>query len=192
MRYTMILLGMLMALGAAGWALGQVEGSKHDFSSKDWAQDDLCAACHTPHQHEPPKAAPLWDSNADLSRRFGSAVGTKNEPALGTLMCMRCHDGTIAKDTLGALKQERFVNKENPALFRSAHGFSDHPVNVRYPAVDRGYKPPATLAAQGYVSLPDGKVQCSSCHDPHDQARQEYMLVMSNNRSALCLSCHNK
>jgi len=35
-------------------------------------------------------------------------------------------------------------------------------------------------------------VECVSCHDPHNAAGFEKMLVMSNRRSALCLACHEK
>ena len=58
-----------------GFALGGVEGSKHDFSNKAWSTDDTCGACHSPHRAQPPKAAPLWDPNADLTRTFGTSIG---------------------------------------------------------------------------------------------------------------------
>jgi len=188
-------LGAASLAAAAIWgayALGGIEGSKHDFTSKDWSGGDLCAACHTPHRHEPPRAAPLWQPAADLTRRFGSAIGGPGGPALGTLMCMRCHDGTLARDTLGGLKQSRFLNVSNPAIFTTGHGTNDHPVNVEYPQFDRGYRPLNFVTAAGLIPVPDGRIQCSSCHEPHDAQDQPYMLVMSNARSALCLTCHDK
>ncbi len=57
-----------------GFSLGGVEGSKHDFSNKAWSTDDTCGACHSPHRAQPPKAAPLWDPDADLTR-FGTSIG---------------------------------------------------------------------------------------------------------------------
>jgi predicted CXXCH cytochrome family protein len=38
--------------------------------------------------------------------------------------------------------------------------------------------------------LPGGRIQCVTCHDPHNSGRHEGMLVKSNRRSRLCLSCH--
>jgi predicted CXXCH cytochrome family protein len=42
------------------------------------------------------------------------------------------------------------------------------------------------------VRLPDGRVECVSCHDPHNQSGTQAMLAVSNRRSALCLTCHVK
>jgi predicted CXXCH cytochrome family protein len=39
------------------------------------------------------------------------------------------------------------------------------------------------------IRLFDGRVGCGSCHSPY--AREHALLVMSNDRSALCLSCHS-
>ena len=46
--------------------------------------------------------------------------------------------------------------------------------------------------ATGTVTLPGGRVECISCHDPHNAAGEANMLVTSNARSALCLTCHDK
>jgi predicted CXXCH cytochrome family protein len=73
----------------------------------------------------------------------------------------------------------------------SAHGSTDHPVGVAFPLFDRGYRPENVVKSRG-VSLPGGTVQCSSCHDPHNQSGAAAMLVIPNVGSALCLACHNK
>ncbi len=185
--------GVLLAiLTIAGLAWAGVEGSKHDFSHKAWTKGDTCSACHTPHTSNPPKAAPLWDPNADLSRTFGTPISSENRPGSGTLMCIRCHDGTIAKDTISGQAKKRFANKQHPGLFESGHQTSDHPVGVDYPGFDRGFHPETTVIAGGTVTLPAGKVECISCHDPHNTSGEPYMLVTGNGRSALCLTCHKK
>ena len=38
------------------------------------------------------------------------------------------------------------------------------------------------------LPLPDGRIVCHTCHDPHDLKRERYGLRMPLN--ALCLSCH--
>lgn len=40
--------------------------------------------------------------------------------------------------------------------------------------------------------LIDDKMQCSSCHDVHNTAGVDGLLLKSNAASALCLTCHNK
>lgn len=184
--------GAFAVTALSGLALGGVEGSKHDFSKKSWSGGDTCGACHTPHRDQQPKAAPLWEPTADLTRRFGRATDRKTTPGSGTLMCFRCHDGTVAKEIFAGALGARYVNKQNPGLFGAAHGGTDHPVGVEYPLFKKGYRPVTSVISKGTVVLPQGRVECISCHDPHNTAGAAHMLVTSNARSALCLTCHKK
>ena len=180
----------LTIIGGLAWA--GIEGSKHDFSNEALTEGDPCAACHLPDRAEPPKTPPLWDPNADLRRTFGTPVRGRAQPGQGTLICLRCHDGIIASERTAAAREKRVTHKQNPALFSSGHESSEHPVGIEYPQFDKGYRPMISVVASGTVTLPDRKVECVSCHDPHDQSGQPYMLVTSNARSALCLTCHKK
>lgn len=179
------------------YAIAEIAGSKHDLRHQAWSKADLCGSCHTPHRENPPTAAPLWDSDADLNKRFGTAKDQKTIAAEGTQMCIRCHDGTVAKDTIGGIAQGRSnlasSNRSGrPGFSTAGHGSTDHPVGVPYPKTDKGYKPTVVLESKNVVRVPDGRVECTSCHDPHNTAGHKDMLVMSNDGSALCLSCHNK
>ncbi len=181
----------LTVVGGLAWA--GIEGSKHDFSNEAWAEGDTCSACHTTHRADTPKASPLWDTEADLTRTFGtSSSRDRATPGEGTLMCLRCHDGTIASEAVTGVAGQRFNNKQDPALFGTGHRSGDHPVGGEYPQFDKGYRPLVSVVATGVVALPDGRVECSSCHDPHNEAGEKHMLVTSNARSALCLICHRK
>ncbi len=181
-----------IALILSGFARGGVEGSKHDFSQKAWSKDDSCGACHTPQRVETPEVKPLWDPGADLMARFGTSVVTRDRAGSGTTSCLRCHDGTVASSNISSAQRAEFVNKTRSSRFAPAHGSSNHPVGVDYPMLDRSFKPVSTVTGKGSVSLPGGKVECLSCHDPHNGSGQEYFLVTSNARSALCLTCHRK
>ena len=193
-RSTIIILSLgfgLVVIG--GWARAGLEGSKHDFSNEAWFDGDRCSACHVPEREEPAKVPPLWDTRADPTRRFGAAGAGRVVPGPGTLICIRCHDGTIAKDAVaGAVPRKRFANRQHEGLFGVGHGASDHPVGVDYPQFDKAFHPITTVIARGIVFLPNGKVECSSCHDPHNESGVEHMLVASNDRSRLCLACHKK
>ncbi len=190
-RFDILLVASLVVF-VGGWAAGGLEGSKHDFRSQEWAGNDGCTACHTPERDEPPTEAPLWDPNADLNRTFGTSLAQSKSAGLGTNMCLRCHDGTIARDNIPVPRKVRFVNTGNPGLFSSAHGGSDHPVAVEYPKFDPDFRPAPSVVAGRAVLLPEGRVECSSCHDPHNMTGERFMLVRSNARSALCLTCHRK
>ena len=37
-----------------------------------------------------------------------------------------------------------------------------------------------------------GQMECSSCHDVHDELGNTALLRKSNTQSALCLTCHDK
>ena len=177
---------VVAALGADG-----IEGSKHDFSNKEWAGGDACSACHGT-ESEPPKAAPPWDPDADLNRTYGTSLVQSQRAGTGSTMCLRCHDGTIARDTIAAATKERLVSKEHPGLFGVGHGTGDHPVGAEYPQFGDDFRPASIVVSEGAVALPGGKVECVSCHDPHAMSGLPYMLVKSNARSALCLTCHRK
>jgi predicted CXXCH cytochrome family protein len=57
-----------------------------------------------------------------------------------------------------------------------------------YAAFGRGYRPASMLDPK--MVLVNGKVGCLTCHNPLNPERNH--LVMSDHRSALCLSCHDK
>jgi predicted CXXCH cytochrome family protein len=67
----------------------------------------------------------------------------------------------------------------------------DHPIGVEYPSNRREYRQESFAVANG-IRLPEGRVECVSCHDPHNEAGHGHLLSMSNRRSALCLTCHIK
>ncbi|MEK7731774.1 MAG: hypothetical protein AAB363_07940, partial [Planctomycetota bacterium] len=139
--------GIIAFAAVGGLAWGGIEGSKHDFSKKPWSAGETCGACHTPHRDQPPKAAPLWDPAADLNRTFGRSAPRNFTPGSGTLMCLRCHDGTVAKETIAGVLRARFVNKQNPGLFDAVHGGTDHPVGIEYPLFKKGYRPVTSVVA---------------------------------------------
>jgi len=69
----------------------------------------------------------------------------------------------------------------------------DHPVSITYPTPAQDpdfHTPPDPI--KGWVNLPlyNGKVECSTCHDPHNG--QPLFLRISNDNSQLCKTCHKK
>ena len=97
----------------------------------------------------------------------------------GTQGCLSCHDGSIASaaDTTSAM-----------GLMRSG----EHPVNVPYPRsrgitrTGSGLTPIANL--DPLIRLSGGSVGCEACHSPYSSRKD--LLVMPNERSQLCQSCH--
>ena len=79
---------------------------------------------------------------------------------------------------------------------------NDHPISITY-TVGNASLYATTTALTGWTVnenptsptiadvLFNDKIECASCHDPHDNTNGEFLRV-SNSGSALCLSCHNK
>jgi predicted CXXCH cytochrome family protein len=68
---------------------------------------------------------------------------------------------------------------------------NDHPVSVTFDnTADTKFHTAAEIEAAG-LQFYNGKVQCGSCHNPHTAENRPFLRV-SNNGSALCLTCHIK
>lgn len=184
-----------------------VASTKHNLSVsgpgtiKAASEAGICVFCHAPHNAAPDTA--LWNRRNPGSTYvpYSSSTIKSNpgQPNGGSLMCLSCHDGTIA---LGEV-----LSRKTPIAMaggvttlpvgpgRLGTDLSDdHPVSIAYTAAlaaSRGdLAHPATLT--GRVKLDSsGQLQCSSCHDAHDDTNGKF-LVMSNRGSALCLACHTK
>ncbi len=97
--------------------------------------------------------------------------------------CLACHDGTAASDT-GA---HTFRNNNlEPA--------SEHPVGVPLRAtltrIERDFGLVSVATLDKRVRLANGVIGCGSCHSVY--SREKSQLVMSNQKSRLCLSCHTQ
>ena len=172
---------------------GGLLGGKHDFAQLSGQAGDACRACHVPHLQAVRPAGRDDGSVLELYRMDNQRrvfATNRYTPGPTSLICLSCHDGSLATSTIGAAHA---ILSEVRGGFLPPDGLAgrDHPIGVPYPSSNRDYRPAAFLEAQ-HVRLPDGRVECISCHDPHDSAGVDKMLVMSNRRSALCLACHVK
>jgi len=184
-----LLLGLALAAGivliGATPGAADLQGSKHDFTGAGWSGGSACAACHVPHRANQPKS-PKWGGPTTIRT---DPPADRGRPGPLSRSCLNCHDGATARDVFA----EEITDLEMPARSRiAAHGDlrRNHPVGVRYPIGDREYQPASRLEAGSRVQLFDGQVECSSCHDVHDTYDLPYMLVIPNDRSQLCTSCH--
>jgi predicted CXXCH cytochrome family protein len=167
---------------------GGIIGTKHDFSDGGRLPRDLCLPCHTPHITA--AEAPLLarrPADATPGRRYSTRAGGLDA---ASLVCLSCHDGTVARDVYAGTHAMTWAEQTSSGLRPGQSRLTNHPVGVRLPTTDRRYHSPEAVARDGRIELPDGRVQCTSCHDPHNTQRHPGMLVISNERSRLCLACH--
>jgi hypothetical protein len=116
-----------------------------------------------------------------------------------SILCMSCHDGTVALDSFGGTTGTTFVIGDADLATDLT---DDRPVGAGgiYPLVP-WMADPAMWENQphGFTlqdMLIDGTVErvvsCTTCHEPHNRHGHEPMLHVSNAASGLCLTCHIK
>jgi predicted CXXCH cytochrome family protein len=198
-----------------------VVGSPHDFSAEGGAPTvQVCVFCHTPHQTLAANAQdPLWNHELTTTSPFGTYQSTTmdhtaNEiggaaagAASSSLLCMSCHDGTIAVNNLwndpndqanptvdGSGSWDTNADSMIDTTHSAYIGTSltdDHPINFTYNAAldtENELRDPPTNADV----LRGGEVQCSSCHNPHKSVDNYGFLRYTMNNSDLCINCHVK
>jgi predicted CXXCH cytochrome family protein len=167
------------------------------------ARPDLCAYCHAPHSGG---NSGLW--NQKLTTQSYTTYGSntaKNigvQPTLGSVsnQCLSCHDGTVA---VGATVAYGQITTRGSMYAQDVFGSnmqSSHPYSLALPLKDSAHLF-ASLAANGKtgdptgaVKLIKGNVECTSCHNPHVQAKDmisQNFLVKDSSNGQLCLACHD-
>lgn len=173
--------------------------TRHDLAlylrpvSPGQGEDTRCVFCHAPRGRSPSLGA--WNEDEpdhlfDHPYDRPAAALPAGKPDGSSLMCLGCHDGTIALgDTASRTQSARATSDAAQSTVRHRH-----PVSVVY-------EPARALDGKNLASRDDlpqrvrldenGKVQCTSCHDPHDGTYANF-LVMEDGSNALCFSCHRK
>ncbi len=183
-----------------------VVNSKHNLSIsgpgtiKATSESEVCVFCHTPHASRP--VAPLWnrdDPGSTYTLYSSSTLGAvPSQPDGSAILCLSCHDGTIALGNIVSRTNDITFSGGITTMPTGAKNLTtnlsdDHPVSFSYtPAVasaDGQLKDPSTIGMP--VQLESGKVQCVSCHDPHDDTYGKF-LVASKQFSDICFKCHDR
>jgi predicted CXXCH cytochrome family protein len=201
-----ILLVLILHSGAPA----DVTDSKHNLSTSGPGQvtaaseSRVCIFCHT--SHHAAAAGPLWNhestpvgSYSTYSSSTLEVTGPIRQPSGASKLCLSCHDGTVA---LGQTVTEGLIDILNAGQGGRMGASSsdlgtdltdDHPISFRRNPSDQAVVNPPP---GGAVKLdPGGEIQCTSCHDPHEEDRDPVsrrFLVKSNRGSAICLSCHRQ
>lgn len=183
--------------------------------------DEICVYCHTPHAANAAfVGAPLWNkaTPSGTFTMYGTTIGgttadaTPNSPSMA---CLSCHDGVSAINSmvnapgsggyvaLGA--NVKFGATAAGTAFLMPAGVTnigtdlrnDHPVSITYDPAKAGLKATSTTLT-GWAGattianlLRTNKVECGSCHDPHEATNGTFLRV-ANTGSALCIGCHAK
>ncbi len=220
MRSLVCALIALSILGTASVVRAGVADTKHNFSSPTaspnaffWGTTQVCVFCHTVHNADQ-GSGPLWNHEVDAGQPYimydspTMDMVQSASPHMGSLICLSCHDGTIAVKSLNNLPGPAGAGLSGTpggsgldaggrlTTSSDAHVGTDlsddHPVGITYDSNQDSAFHAKTGNGQSYPDklLSEGLyVECTSCHNPHDNSNSNF-LVESNASSALCLRCH--
>ena len=150
MRWRNWLAGLLLlsAWCGAGGALAALATSKHNLSAsgpgtvKAAGEAQVCIFCHAPHNSSP--TAPLWNRRTPggsyVPYSSSTAKANAGQPTGASLLCLSCHDGTIALgDVLNRASTITMAGGVTTMPAGSASNLGtdlsgDHPVSIPYTA----------------------------------------------------------
>jgi predicted CXXCH cytochrome family protein len=196
-----VTLGLMAAAQLAGAQLAQ---SVHDFSAPGQAPTEVCRPCHTPQNGPTSLPIVLWNREPAPGAYTVYESPTMNaligQPKGVSKTCLSCHDGTVATASFKGAVSNTLIGPANLGTDLS----NDHPVSFTYndalAVADGELHSPTTqssglggtIASDMLFGSDNSQLECASCHDVHNASNQEYLLVKSNARSALCMTCHSK
>ncbi len=148
------------------------------------------------------KGMPLWSLASASKTSFleNTIIDTEKHymtsktTAKYSIECLSCHDGVDAQNT--ALSSPRAS-----VALRALTGSKaqHHPVSILYVEGKAGLRPKSTVLIGAWSGattiadlLVDGKIECSSCHEPHALDPDTDNLRNANRGSIICTSCHDK
>jgi len=153
-----------------------------------------CQSCHASIGSSP-QPEPRWQRAASQGPRAFNASATfdgartRSGPGSASLVCLSCHDGTVSGS----------VHAQRRSLGNDLS--DDHPIGFVYDAAlaaedgglhDPGITPSGLGGSIAQDLLVNGRLECTSCHDPHQSTGERPYLRLSNLGSRLCLTCHDK
>ncbi len=138
------------------------------------------------------------------------AIANGMTPGSVSLLCLSCHDGSVAVNSYGNSSQLSRSISGGGATIDTVYQIgkdnylgNHHPIGFDYDAVS-GADPdirPADTATMGtagtvrdhLVGAGNSRMECSTCHSVHNKGNTgETLLWRSDVNSQLCLTCHAK
>ena len=200
---SILLAGEVLCAQVTGDALGVHNLGSGSQSPITGSRPDACAYCHAPHSG---LNTGLWNQKLTTQTYTTYTSNTEKnittQPSLGGVsnQCLSCHDGTVAVGATVAYGQVTTRGSMNSSDVFGSNMQSSHPFSLALPLKDRvdlvsslvGNGTTADLS--GAVKLINGNVECTTCHNPHVQAKDPVslnFLVKDSSSGQLCLACHD-
>ncbi len=200
---------LLAAVSSRAQVTGDVIGV-HDLTTGSkspitGARAGSCTYCHAPHSGI--GNAPLWNQTLSMQTYtpYTSTTSPQTgnpQPPLGgdSSLCLSCHDGTVAPGQTVVYGAVTMTGSMSTSDVLGTNMQNSHPFSLVLPMKD-SVDLVASLVSQGKtadptaaVKLIQGNIECTSCHDPHVQAKDpisQNFLVRDSSNGQLCLACHD-
>lgn len=207
-HFFLIQLLLVAGLLATGIAHAKIAGSAHDFSGRSWSGGEICIVCHTPHNANSTTGAPLWnravpDATSYQIYQSPTLKTTLLAPGPESIVCLSCHDGTLAVDSYGGGSGGSEYVTGSRLIGTDLR--DDHPIGVEWKHqlqisnCGQCHVPPISPVRPNKMLLPffktggsPARVECASCHDPHNGGDNPKLLRKAIAGSELCFHCHGK
>lgn len=179
----------------------------------------ICIFCHTPHTAP---TTPLWNHDLSAVTNYSlywsptldvyKDRGAAPQPDGVSKLCLSCHDGTVALGAIASVKRKGkkidFVGgmKRLPPTAKGYIGTDIsgmHPIsfvvsNAIIAANNARNSPLSDLATMksdkdGVKLDPSNRIQCNTCHDPHNDDNRKTSGVpfwRKSTWSGVCKVCH--
>lgn len=178
----------------------QVYDSPHLDSKAEQGPDGISLACLSCHDGTVAVDAVINTPKFHDWSDAGTHYRMSEESSIGSDSCGKCHNRSAgAYGGIGGAHDATI-------RYLSTDMRNDHPISMPFPRFeqDPGFNQPVMAKTDGGREFFNGvqtfagdKVQCASCHDPHNPDERNVegrdpFLRASNRFSALCLTCHQK
>ncbi len=176
-------------------------------------ETEICKFCHIP--HNPVVPIPLWSHQLSKVAQYRTPEMTEGQggrvispqPDGASRLCLSCHDGTVAlgdiagKNSPIPMAGTQFLTRGRPGFIGTDLSGS-HPVSFVMPdhladdsGRDMGLRSRTVVDADPDVDLDaQGKMQCTSCHDPHSDVYFRPGEVphfwVKGSVDEVCMTCH--
>jgi len=150
---------------------------------KNQLEKQVCEACHGPGSNH---AANPTDKSALIS--FTKEWGTPIEKQTET--CLSCHKGGQRLHWPGSIHATNKLSCSdchNPMAKFSANGLLKKP-SITETCQSCHKQQEAEFKRRSHMPVPEGKMTCTDCHNPHGSATQRLLKADSVNQ--LCYTCH--
>ena len=157
----------------------------------------ICIFCHIPHAADTDQVVPLWshENTSATYTAYSTKYAGPSQPTGISKKCLSCHDGTVSVgallnftiidmvgnvDALGRLTGSANLGTDMTTLITPFGSYSEshpHAISFNYSTVATNYnnnepgtefQVPISAFNKSTMLDGDGKMQCHSCHDPHD------------------------